>query len=187
MTSPRFLYLVRHAEAEGDLTARGRRQARLLGERLREVPFDAVHHSPVARAVQTCELLRPGLPHEAAGDYVPYQPTLDEAPGVLVDFAAQFPERRDLAEQAVELFTGPAEGSAPRRELVVTHNFLVGWLVRHALDAPAWRWLTLNSGNTALTVIRYSPDRPASVMLFNDMSHLPADLQWTGFPSDSHP
>ncbi|MFU8854301.1 hypothetical protein ACNAW0_25435 [Micromonospora sp. SL1-18] len=29
--------------------------------------------------------------------------------------------------------TAPAEGDV--RELVITHNFLIGWLVRHALDA----------------------------------------------------
>ncbi|GAA4074070.1 histidine phosphatase family protein [Nonomuraea soli] len=184
MTSPRFLYLVRHGEAfpDGPLTPTGRRQAALLGERLGEVTFDAVHHSPVLRAAETCALITAsGTAHEAAGDYVPYQPSPGEAPPHLADFAARFPERRDLAAQAEALFTGPAEGDEPRRELVVTHNFLVGWLVRHALGAPGWRWLTVNACNAALTVILYAPDRPPSLMLFNDMSHLPAELRWTGF------
>jgi len=41
-TATRYLYLVRHAEAlpdESGLTERGRRQAVLLGRRLRHVPF----------------------------------------------------------------------------------------------------------------------------------------------------
>jgi probable phosphoglycerate mutase len=50
------------------------------------------------------------------------------------------------------------------------------------MDAPAWRWTGLNPGNAALTVIRYAPDRPAGVLVLNDMSHLPEDLRWTGFP-----
>jgi probable phosphoglycerate mutase len=41
----------------------------------------------------------------------------------------------------------------------------------------------LNTGNTALTVIRYSDDRPPALMLHNDMSHLPPELRWTGFPA----
>ena len=29
----------------------------------------------------------------------------------------------------------------------VTHNFLIGWLIRDALDAPKWRWIGLNHAN----------------------------------------
>ncbi|MFE9556182.1 hypothetical protein ACFYOD_22205 [Streptomyces sp. NPDC006703] len=40
-------------------------------------------------------------------------------------------------------------------------------------------------GNAALTVIRYAPGRPASVLLSNDMAaHLPSELKWTGFPPE---
>lgn len=38
--------------------------------------------------------------------------------------------------------------------------------------------------NAALTVIRYAPDRPASVLFYNDTGHLPTELRWTGFPPD---
>lgn len=88
-----------------------------------------------------------------------------------------------LARQAVAEFTGPVDrGDAPRHDLVVTHAFLIAWLVRVALDAPAWRWIGLNHANAALTVIRYAPARPAAVLVYNDVSHLPDDLRWTGFP-----
>jgi hypothetical protein len=33
-------------------------------------------------------------------------------------------------------------------------------------------------------VIRYSPGRPAALLTYNDLSHLPAELRWTGFPPD---
>ncbi|GAA1658689.1 histidine phosphatase family protein [Nonomuraea maheshkhaliensis] len=196
----RYLYLTRHGEAtpdESGLTANGRRQAGLLGERLRDVPLSAVHHGPLPRAAQTAALIGehlPGVPvrpSEAAGDYIPYRPAADELPpehaARHLSFLAQFPADGgdDLAARAMDAFTGPvAEGT--RHELVVTHNFLIGWLVRAALDAPKWRWLGLNHANAALTVIRYDSDRPASVAYFNDMSHLPPDLRWTGFPPDQH-
>ncbi|MFF3920437.1 hypothetical protein ACFYZB_44975 [Streptomyces sp. NPDC001852] len=71
---------------------------------------------------------------------------------------------------------------------MITQAFLIAWLVRAAMDAPAWRWMGLNHGNAALSVIRYAPARPASVLVYNDMSHLPDVLRWTGFPSQlPHP
>ncbi|WDM15680.1 histidine phosphatase family protein [Streptomyces lavenduligriseus] len=203
-TATRYLYLVRHGEAlpdESGLTERGRRQATLLGRRLRDVPFTAVHHGPLPRAEQTARLIgdqMEGVPlrvSEAAGDYVPYLPDKDELPAESADFCLRFldgatdEERKRgpaLARRALELFTGAVAAEEDRYELVVTHSFLVAWFVRDAMQAPKWRWLGLNQGNAALTVIRYAPGRPASVLVSNDMRHLPADLRWTGFPPEAH-
>jgi len=81
-----------------------------------------------------------------------------------------------LAEQAIDLFTGPVDGDE-RHELVVTHAFTIGWLIRHALGAPTWRWWGLYHGHTGLTVIRYAEDRPPSLVVVNDLSHLPDALR----------
>ncbi|MEV0976346.1 histidine phosphatase family protein [Streptomyces sp. NPDC049915] len=201
-TASRHLYLVRHGEASPDestLTEAGRRQATLLGRRLRDIPFTAVHHGPLPRAEQTARLIGAHLKNvplnrtDIAGDYVPYVPEADELPSDSADFYLSFlagataEERRHgpvLARQALELFAGPVAGEEDRHELVVTHNFLVAWLVRDAMHAPKWRWLGLNHCNAALTVIRYAPRRPATVLLSNDMRHLPAELRWTGFPPE---
>ncbi|MFD0340711.1 histidine phosphatase family protein [Streptomyces sp. NPDC127117] len=201
-TAARYLYLARHGEASADettLTENGRRQAVLLGERLRSAPLSVIHHGPLPRAQQTAQLIGAqldGVPlhrSEPAGDYVPHLPTKEELPpdsaDALLDFLAQVPEEERglgpaLAREALAEFTGPVDGDRPRHELVVTHNFLVGWLVRAALDAPEWRWMGVNQGNAALTVIRYAPGRPSSVLFHNDMAHLPAELRWTGFPPE---
>ncbi|MGW0136589.1 histidine phosphatase family protein [Streptomyces sp. NPDC003299] len=203
-TATRYLYLVRHGEAlpdESGLTEAGRRQATLLGRRLRDTPVTAVHHGPLPRAAQTAHLIGAELTDvpvqvsDVAGDYVPYVPRREELPAESADhylgfLAAAGAEERErgpeLARQALDLFTGPVDGDEDRHELVVTHNFLVAWLVRDALHAPEWRWLGLNHGNAALTVIRYAPGRPASVLVVNDMRHLPAELRWTGFPPEEH-
>ena len=200
----RYLYLTRHGEAtpdESGLSEAGRRQAALLGDRLRGVPLAAVHHGPLARAAETARLIGAGLDGvpvrsgEAAGDYVPYEPARAELPAEIADrmlgFLEQFPaEERErgpeLAAEAMTRFTGPVPGDEPRHELLVTHNFLVGWLVRDALDAPAWRWMGLAHANAALTVIRYAPGRPPALLVYNDTAHLPAELRWTGFPPDLH-
>ncbi|MFG2682035.1 histidine phosphatase family protein [Streptomyces sp. NPDC048392] len=204
-TGTRYLCLVRHGEASPDesgLTETGRRQATLLGRRLRDTPFTAVHHGPLPRAEQTARLiggeLKKSVPahvSEAAGDYVPYIPEKAELPADSADVYLRFlagaddEERKrgpEPARRALNLFTGAADGREDRHELVITHNFLLAWLVRDAMLAPKWRWLGLNHCNAALTVIRYSPGRLPSVLLFNDMRHLPAELRWTGFPPELH-
>lgn len=198
----RYLYLVRHGEASADgsgLTEAGRRQATLLGQRLRDISFAAVHHGPLPRAEQTARLIGNQLKgvslhvSEVAGDYVPYIPEHDELPAESADFCLRFlagvtDEEREqgpaLARQALDLFTGAVDGEGDRHELVVTHNFLVAWVVRDAMHAPKWRWFGLNHCNAALTVVRYAPGRPASVLVSNDMRHLPTELRWTGFPPE---
>ncbi|MFG1620485.1 histidine phosphatase family protein [Kribbella sp. NPDC049227] len=204
-TATRYLYLVRHAEAVPDqsgLTEKGRRQAVLLGQRLKDVPFSSLHHSPLPRAAQTARLVQQELQNdvlledsEAAGDYVPYVPTRDELPADSADFLLRFLQQftaeelesgAELARAALEQFTGPVDGNDEQHQLLITHNFVVGWLVRHTMDSPKWRWLALNHCNAALTVLRFAPGRPSSVLVYNDMRHLPADLRWTGFPAEPH-
>ena len=198
----RYLYLARHGEASPDetaLTAVGRRQAVLLGERLRGVPLAAIHHGPLPRAAQTARLVAEqlrGVPLHvtaAAGDYVPYVPDRAELPprsadrtlGFLDRFSAADRERGALlARAALARFTGPVEGREARHELVITHTYLIGWLARAAQDAPRWRWLSLGHGNAALTIIRYAPARPSALLVYNDMAHLPAELRWTGYPPE---
>ncbi|KNE81937.1 MULTISPECIES: histidine phosphatase family protein [Streptomyces] len=202
MAADRYLWLTRHGEASPDettLTENGRRQATALGKRLRSCPVSVIHHGPLPRAAQTARLIAAqvdGVPvHrcEPAGDYVPHVPRREELPpdsaDLLLDRLSGFPaEEREngpaLAREALRRFTGPVDGAEPRHELVVTHTFLIGWLVRAALDAPDWRWIGLNHANAALTVIRYTPGRPASVLLYNDTGHLPPELRWTGFPAE---
>ncbi|MFF3559871.1 histidine phosphatase family protein [Streptomyces sp. NPDC002574] len=204
-TASRYLYLTRHAEAlpdESGLTENGFRQAELLGERLRGTPLAAVHHGPLPRAAQTAALIGERLgaavpveANELAGDYPPHFPRESELPPDSAYYLSRFldrfgPEDRawgpQLAREALARFTGPPAAGKATHELVVTHNFLIGRLVSAALDAPPWRWLGLDHANAALTVIRYTPGRPHSVLLYNDMRHLPEELRWTGFPAELH-
>ncbi len=174
-----------------------------------------IRHSPLPRAAQTARLIAgwlPGVPvaeSSVVGDYIPAN--LD--PGGLPPSHARLvgsytaTERNEgaaLAQAAIERFAGPP-GEAPAREntpgeapagestaadvheLIVTHSFLIGWFVRHALDAPDGRWIGLNQPNCALTVILYQPGVPPSLVTFNDAAHLPEQLRWTGFPDRLRP
>jgi probable phosphoglycerate mutase len=187
--------MARHGEAgdDGLLTEAGKRQAELLGQRLDHVPFSAIGHSPLPRAAATAAAVADALPKvpvhstDLLGDYVPFAPDRAELPPVYADFmdafsADELAEGPPLAQAALSRYTGPAEQDT--YELVVTHNFLIGWFVSQALDAPPSRWLGLNQGNCGLTVLLYRTGRPPSLVVFNDMGHLTPELRWTGFPQD---
>jgi probable phosphoglycerate mutase len=192
-----LLYLVRHAEQhqapaggehDGGLSALGERQAHRLGERLAGGSFDVVRHSPLRRAAQTAQILAsylPGVPVtscELLGDRTPvpstsqagavppqWRPFLDNVPAYERD-----PSGRHLDAAVRQL---AVTGDQDRHELLVTHNFVIGWFVRHALDAPAWRWMGLNQFNCALTIIQVTPDLPPMLITFNDLGHLPIELR----------
>ncbi|WP_088289220.1 histidine phosphatase family protein [Kineosporia sp. A_224] len=75
---------------------------------------------------------------------------------------------------------GPAAGrppGAPLRLVLVTHAFVVGWFVRHALDAPRWRWMGLNPSHASLTVLHLRDGVPANLLGFDDLGHLTPDLR----------
>lgn len=200
----RHLYIARHGDADpfGELTDVGRRQAGLLGDRLAGLPIDAVWHSPLPRAVASAhELARhlraPTRVAEAAElvDHVPYVPVPAETPSAWTGFfdgydADEAEAGQRIAQALVSRFASPPEPDArggDTHEVLVTHAFQVAWLVRHALDAPPARWLGLDSANTALTVVEHRTGLPPTLVMFNDMSHLPADLRWTGFPDVVRP
>lgn len=196
-----FLYVVRHGEAaphDGPLSQAGEQQARLTGERLKGVPLSAIYHGPLPRAAQTASLIAacfPDVPVSAsdlAGDYLPSDPDPAGLPPSYASFVAGFSaeERAEgprMAAAALDRFTraGPEDGD--NHELIVTHNFLIGWLVSQAMAAPSWRWLGVNQMNCALTVIAYRPGLPPALISFNDAGHLTPELRWTGFPVAARP
>jgi serine/threonine-protein phosphatase PGAM5 len=197
----RHLYLARHGAADpfGELTDIGRRQADLLGRRLARVPVGVVWHSPLPRAVASAaELARrlPNVPVAVAAelvDHVPYVPARAETPPSWLGFfdgyeAAEAAHGHRLAEALVARFAvAPEPGAADTHEVLITHAYPIAWLVRHAIDAPPARWLGLDSANTALTVIEYRPGLPPAIVMFNDLSHLPKELRWTGFRVTGRP
>lgn len=191
----RTLYLARHGEASGSLTDAGRSQALLLGERLADLSVTEVFHSPVTRAAETaalvCASLRdvPVSVSPLVGDYLPYAPSAAElapefAPVALAHVADYSTQQHEvgpaLATRAIAEFTAPV----PRSDVIITHSQIVCWFVRAALGAPMARWLGINAANAALTVIQYRHGWPPNLVTFNDQSHLPPSLRWTGAPAD---
>jgi serine/threonine-protein phosphatase PGAM5 len=196
----RFLYLLRHGEAteEGGLSQNGEHQARLAGERLRDIPMSAVHHSPQPRAARTAQIVGGYLPgvrvleSELIDDYIPSDPDLGQLPAAYASFVSTYPAEdraagAELARGALDRFAGPGPADSDSHELLVTHNFVIGWFVRDALGAEDWRWLGLNQQNAALSIIMYRHGMPPALVSFNDAAHLTRPLRWTGFPAALRP
>ncbi|MGQ4271653.1 histidine phosphatase family protein [Nocardiopsis changdeensis] len=198
----RTLYLVRHgaADALGQVTADGREQARLLGRRLAGAPVDAVWHSPLPRAVDSARIIAAEMPRvlvdEAAElvDNVPFVPGPEDVPPSWKGFfdgydRGEADAGRRTADASTARFCGPnGPGRRATHEVVVTHAYPIAWIVREVLNAPPAQWMSLAGvANASLTVVEFSDDGPPAVVMFNDMSHLPAGLRWTGFAGGGRP
>jgi len=192
-----YIYLVRHGEhqdaeqgvADGPLSPRGRRQAEALADRLSGLPLSAVWHSPLERAAETARAVADRLPavdpqpSALLFDCVPTGMT-DETPAVYEPFFGAVTEEeieagRAQMNDAINAFLVRKPGNV--HEVLITHNFVIGWFVREVLQMPEWRWMTLNQAHCGLTVISQKPGRPWTLLTHNDLAHLPFELQ-TGLP-----
>jgi len=191
------IYLVRHGEpldaehglSDGPLSPRGRRQAESLALRLSGIPFDSAWHSPLQPAAETAAVIAAKLPaltpqpSALLFDCIPSGPS-PEMPPYYAPFFGSVTEdeieagRAQLADAAVEFFRNH-RGDC--HDLLITHNFVIGWFVREVLGAPDWRWVSLNQANCGLTVLAQKAGRPWSLVTHNDLAHLPAELR-TGLP-----
>ncbi|MGL4339070.1 MAG: histidine phosphatase family protein [Rhodoglobus sp.] len=192
-----YLYLVRHGEQQdaehglpdGPLSGKGQRQARAIAERLSGVPFTRVVHSPLQRAEETAVIMTermPALrsqPSSLLMDCIPSGPTGDMPQSFDSFFGSVTPAEIEAGEaqmaDAVAEFLAPARGD--QHDLLITHNFVIGWFVRHVFLAPSWRWLGINQANCGLTIIRVRSAKPPELVAHNDLGHLPVELR-TGLP-----
>ena len=194
-----LLYLVRHGEQQdaehgmpdGPLSARGKRQAKAIAERLSGVPFTGAWHSPLQRAQETAQIMTKSMPDlqlqpsALLFDCIPSGPSPD-MPHAFTPFFGGISEERIEAGKA-QMADAVAEWLAPsrdeRKDLLITHNFVIAWFVREVFAAPAWRWMGINQANCGLTIIRVRSAKPPELLTHNDLGHLPAELR-TGLPLD---
>lgn len=194
-----FLYLVRHGEQQdaehglpdGPLSARGKRQAKLIADRLSGVPFTGAWHSPLQRAEDTAAMITKNLPSLRSTpsallfDCIPSGPTPD-MPAAFQPFFGSVSEAQIDAGQA-QMTDAIAEWMTPsiedRHSLLITHNFVIGWFVREVFEAPTWKWMGTTQANCGLTIIRVRSVKSPELVTHNDLGHLPVELR-TGLPVD---
>ncbi|MEY2848372.1 MAG: hypothetical protein RI885_1037 [Actinomycetota bacterium] len=190
---PHFLYLVRHGEQldaehglpDGPLSGRGRRQAKAIADRLSGVPFTGAWHSPLERAAETAAIMTASMPSLDSQpsallfDCIPSGPTPD-MPQAFRPWFGSVTEAEieagsaQVADAAAEWLTPSME---TRHDLLITHNFVIGWFVREVFEAPAWRWMGTNQANCGLTIIRVRSAKAPELVTHNDLGHLPVELR----------
>jgi probable phosphoglycerate mutase len=194
------LFMVRHgattASAEdrfagaidSPLSDEGRRQARLLGERLAREPIDAVYASPLTRAMDTARLacrdpepvpaLREiahghweGLTRAEAGQRYPNEVAAwEEDP---FTFAPEGGESGvQVLARALPAIRQIVERHQGRQVLVVSHKATLRLILCSLLgiDAKGYRD-RLDQSPACLSVVDFRDAVRARLMLFNDTSH----------------
>jgi broad specificity phosphatase PhoE len=188
-----YLYLVRHGEQQdaeyglpdGKLSPRGTRQAEAIASRLSGVPFRGAWHSPLERAADTARILTqrmPALesrPSTLLMDCIPSGPTPTMPHAFEAFFGAVTQEEIEAGE--AQMTDAVAEWMVPTHEdthdLLITHNFVIGWFVREAFGAESWRWMGVNQANCGLTIIRVRSAKPPVLITHNDLGHLAPELR----------
>ena len=181
------IILIRHATADGhesadpSLSTAGQREAALLAARLRDSGADAVLHGPRRRARQTAEVLgsllrRPVQQAEFLDDRTPHPSPerMTDYPTHRWSFLDETPaEERDVdGEMIAAAWHRLTELSTDRVLVAVTHAFVVGSFVGHALGAPADAWMRLPIANASITEIHSRPHGEWAVASVSDTGHL---------------
>lgn len=161
----------------------GQTQARLTAKRLRGLPIHTIHHSTLARAVETAHILAEALPHvplhptPLLRECIPCVPTRLEKHFAHIppDFIAQ---GRAQAEQAWAAFVQPlAEGEETRYELLMSHGNLINYFASQAVQAPIESWVCFDIQQGGLTEIGVAADGWHKLVRHNDTGHLPSELR----------
>jgi probable phosphomutase (TIGR03848 family) len=200
------LVLIRHgrtaANATGLLAGRtpgvpldavGRRQARVLGTRLRDVRLDALVHSPLERCIQTADAVLAGRPVDRQaddrltecdyGDWTgrplaelarePLWPVIQEAPS-----SVTFPggeAMRAMAERATSAVDDWVARHPEGIVAIVSHGDVIKAILSRALGQPLDEFQRIVVGPGSVSVVRYHANR-SMVLRMNDTGRaLPVD------------
>ncbi|MCS6845218.1 MAG: histidine phosphatase family protein [Caldilineales bacterium] len=203
-SEPTTLLLLRHGETEWNLTGRwqgqaadtpltdlGRQQARIVAQRLRSYPIQAIYSSDLARAFETAQIVgealglapipEPGLRESDIGAWMGL--TWEEIVARFPDEVAAMLAGQDVRRGGGESFTelqarlgATAERIVARHPgqtvLLVSHGAALRSLVAHVLGASLSQMHRLAiGGNTALSVVEAGP-YGWYLVTYNDTSHL---------------
>lgn len=160
MTAPRKLFLIRHgqyenteaegAEPDGHLTAKGRQQAKLTGQRLANLPINIIHYSPLERTTETADLIAQSFPNAPRQPSLLLRECIPSVPEPIKDHFAGIPAKfldergHDQAQQAFATFFQPADGDEEQHELIIAHGNIISYFACRILQAPLDSWININ-------------------------------------------
>lgn len=200
-TGIRTIYLIRHgeydqsdtsdAEVGKKLTPLGIAQARLLSNRLKEMPveFTSLTSSTMTRARETAivinqdfpklklqqsDLIRECTPPTRRKDIMKETDSLE-----LIECKANL-------EKAFEEIFIPSPDSRDRNDIIVCHGNVIRYFVTKVLNVDPMSWLQMSITNCSLTIIHVLPDGTMKLDTFSDYGHIPENMRtYTGGDNES--
>jgi serine/threonine-protein phosphatase PGAM5 len=188
----RTIYLIRHGEydqadtTDSDigkkLTPLGIAQARLISARLKGMPveFTSLISSTMTRARETAMVINEDFPG------------LEFLQSTLIRECTPPTWRKDVMadetesdlnmcvkniEQSFKEYFIPSPDSRDRNDVIVCHGNVIRYFVTKALKADPMSWLQMSIGNCSQTVIRILPDGSMKLAAYNDVGHIPPNMQ----------
>ncbi|XP_036385238.1 serine/threonine-protein phosphatase PGAM5, mitochondrial-like isoform X1 [Megalops cyprinoides] len=187
----RNIILIRHSQynlngssdKERILTALGREQAELTGQRLAALglKYDVMIHSTMARATETahiiskhlpevervsCDLLREGSPIEPVPAISSWKPD-----------SVQYHEDGARIEAAFRRYIHRADVQQKEDsyEIIVCHANVIRYFVCRALQFPPEGWLRMGLNNGSITWLTVRPSGRVGLRMLGDSGFMPPD------------
>jgi serine/threonine-protein phosphatase PGAM5 len=188
----RTIYLIRHGfynESDNrdefigkELTPLGIAQARLVAARLKGMPvkFTSLISSTMTRARQTAMVINKDFPElklkqdELICECTPPSWRKDVMAGVDTTERDKCVEN---LEKAFKKYFIPSPDSNGSNDIIVCHGNVIRYFVTKVLKVDTMSWLQMSIANCSLTIVRIKPDGSMKLVSFNDVGHIPLNLQ----------
>jgi len=187
----RTLYLIRHGEYNHEdkrdsykgkgLVPLGIAQAKLVAARLRALPvkMTSLTSSTMTRARQTAMVINKDFPYLILHQ----SPLISECvpPTWRKDVMAEknpegMADCKIRLDKAFSKFFRPSPDK-DRNDIIVCHGNVIRYFVTRVLGVEYKSWLRMAIYNCSLTVVRIYPDGAMKLVSFNDIGHIPPNLQ----------
>ena len=188
----RTIYLIRHGEYNSEdkrdpdvgkeLVPLGIAQTRLLSARLRSmgIEFNSLTSSTMTRARQTAMIINEDFP----GLELKQSKLIRECtPPTWRDDIMADESETDLnvcvenLEKSFKEYFIPSQDEKDRHDLIVCHGNVIRYFVTKVLNVDTMAWLQMTIGNCSLTIIKIKPDGSTKLVSFNDLGHIPTNMQ----------
>ncbi|MGD8305270.1 MAG: histidine phosphatase family protein [Ignavibacteria bacterium] len=188
----RTIYLVRHGQYDHndqrdpdigkELVPLGITQSRLVANRLRnfQVTMSSIISSTMTRARQTAMIINEEFPHiELQLSELIRECTMptwrndiveEENPVDLIECTTKL-------DSAFSIFFTPSPDEYDKNDIIVCHGNVIRYYVTKVLKVESLSWLQMTVSNCGLTVIKIRPDGSMKLFSFNDVGHIPPNLQ----------
>ena len=188
----RSIYLIRHgeyapqdddiADTLNNLTPLGIAQARLVSNRLKsmKINFNSLISSTMSRALQTAMVINRDFPEfelqkeDLIRECTPPTWRKDVMSGVDTSHREECVKN---LERAFQKYFIPSSDNKDRNDIIVCHGNVIRYFVTKVLKVDTMSWLQMSIGNCSLTIIRIKPDGSMKLVSFNDVGHIPPNMQ----------